>query len=114
GGTGWLLDLLRETDPRIRHTQIVDLDPAAAEPARAKGHHYACQRIEDFQGGRRFDLVLLMNLIEHVESPRRLLAKVEDLLAPAGVVLIKTPNVDALDARAFRDTYWAGLHVPRH
>jgi 2-polyprenyl-3-methyl-5-hydroxy-6-metoxy-1,4-benzoquinol methylase len=114
GGNGWILDLLRELDPRVRHTQIVDLDPAAAEQARAKGHEYACQRVEDFNSERRFDLVLLMNLIEHVESPRLLLGKLERLLAPGGMVLIKTPNIDALDARVFRGSYWAGLHVPRH
>jgi 2-polyprenyl-3-methyl-5-hydroxy-6-metoxy-1,4-benzoquinol methylase len=114
GGNGWLLDLLREIDPRVRHTQIVDLDPAAAAQARAKGHEYACQRVEEFSSEHRFDLVLLMNLIEHVESPRRLLSKLAGLLAPDGLVLMKTPNVDALDARLFHGSYWAGLHVPRH
>jgi SAM-dependent methyltransferase len=114
GGNGWLLDLLRDIDPRVRHTQIVDLDPGAAEQARAKGHEYACQRVEEFSSERRFNLVLLMNLIEHVESPRRLLTNMARLLAPGGMVLLKTPNVDALDARLFRGSYWAGLHVPRH
>ena len=114
GGAGWLLDLIRQLDSRVRHTQVVDLDSKAAEGARAKGHEFACQRIEEFSSTRRFDLVLLMNLIEHVESPREVLANVARLLAPGGLVLIKTPNLDSLDARLFRRTYWAGLHVPRH
>jgi SAM-dependent methyltransferase len=114
GGSGWLLDLLREIDPRVRNTQIVDLDPTAAERARATGHEFACMRIEEFSCERRFDLILLMNLIEHVESPRKVLANVARLLAPGGLALVKTPNLDALDARLFRRSYWAGLHVPRH
>jgi hypothetical protein len=28
--------------------------------------------------------------------------------------VIKTPNVDALDARLFRNHSWAGFHTPRH
>jgi 2-polyprenyl-3-methyl-5-hydroxy-6-metoxy-1,4-benzoquinol methylase len=114
GGSGWLLDLMRRLDPRVRHTQIVDLDANAAGAARAKGHEFACQRIEEFSSPRRYDLVLLMNLIEHVDSPRQVLANVARLLAPGGLVLVKTPNVDSLDARLFRKSYWAGLHVPRH
>jgi SAM-dependent methyltransferase len=114
GGGGWLLDLIRKLDARVRHTQIVDLDAAAAKAAREKGHEFACQRIEDFSSERKFDLVLLMNLIEHVEAPREVLANITRLLAPGGLVLIKTPNIDSLDARVFRRSYWAGLHVPRH
>ena len=114
GGSGWVLDMLRAIDHRVRHTQIVDLDQEAAEAARAKGHQYACQRIEDFSSERRFDLILMLNLIEHVESPRRVLASMARLLAPGGLALIKTPNLDSLDARLFRGSYWAGLHVPRH
>ena len=114
GGTGWLLNLLRSLDPRVRRTQVVDLDPAAGEQARANGHEYACQRIEEFSSPHRFDLVLMLNLIEHVAEPRAVLRNVASLLSPAGRVIVKTPNVDAADARLFRSSYWAGLHVPRH
>lgn len=114
GGTGWLLDVMKKLDPRVEFTQVVDLDPKAGERAREAGHAYACTRIETFESDRKFDLVLMLNLIEHVEGPKNVLEKVAKLLSPTGRVLIKTPNVDAADARAYRDTYWAGLHVPRH
>lgn len=114
GGTGWLLDVIRGLDGRVDLTQVVDLDPHAGDAARAAGHAYACTRIEEFTSDRRFDLVLLLNLIEHVEGPRSVLEKVAALLSANGVVLVKTPNVDAADARVFRATYWGGLHVPRH
>lgn len=114
GGTGWLLDVVKGLDPRVRFTQVVDLDPKAGDAATARGHAYACQRIEEFRSDRTFDLVLLLNLIEHVEGPRKVLENVAKILSPGGVVLVKTPNVDAADARRFRHSYWAGLHVPRH
>lgn len=114
GGAGQTLSLVRSLDNRVSFTQVVDLDPAAAGQARAAGHAYDCCRVEEFASERRFHLVLMLNLIEHVEAPDGVLRSVASLLAPGGVILVKTPNIDALDARIFRNTYWAGLHVPRH
>jgi SAM-dependent methyltransferase len=114
GGDGWTLSVLRGLDPRVRHSQVVDLDPAAGEFARRQGHEYFCGRIEDFETDQSFDLILLLNLIEHVAEPRRVLAKVHDWLKPDGIALVKTPNIDSLDARIFRHRDWGGYHCPRH
>jgi 2-polyprenyl-3-methyl-5-hydroxy-6-metoxy-1,4-benzoquinol methylase len=46
-----------------------------------------------------FDLVLAVEVIEHVESPIGFLRNVAQLLAPGGVAAITTPNVDSLPAR---------------
>jgi 2-polyprenyl-3-methyl-5-hydroxy-6-metoxy-1,4-benzoquinol methylase len=114
GGAGWELSALRASDGRVKETQIVDLDPAAAELARKNGHAYFCGRVEDFETDRRFSVITLLNLIEHVQDPRAVLAKVASLLAPGGIAVVKTPNHDAWDARLFKDRSWAGYHCPRH
>jgi SAM-dependent methyltransferase len=114
GGAGFQLDTVKSADARVRETHIVDLDPKAEKSARERGHVYHCSRVEDFHAERRFDLVLLLNLLEHVEAPGQLLERVASLLTPSGRVVLKTPNVDALDARLFRSHNWAGLHCPRH
>lgn len=114
GGDGWLLSRLRALDPRIRRTQVVDLDPAAEAGARERGHEYWCGRIEDFDDPGPFDVVLLLNLIEHVADPGAVLQRLAKVLSPRGVILIKTPNVDSLDARLFRGRDWGGYHCPRH
>ena len=46
-----------------------------------------------------FDLVLAVEVIEHVESPIGFLRNVARLLAKDGVAVITTPNVDSLAAR---------------
>lgn len=114
GGAGWELSAVRSSDPRIQDSMVVDLDPNAAELAKANGHRYFCGRIEDFESDESFDLVLLLNVIEHVQDPVRVLEKVRALLSPGGVALLKTPNYDAFDARVFRHQSWAGYHCPRH
>lgn len=114
GGSGWQLDILKSVDPRIHYTCEVDLDAKGAEIARQAGHASFCGRIEDFQSPEHFELILLLNLIEHVPNPREILEKVAALLAPGGLALIQTPNYDSLDARLFRKKNWGGLHCPRH
>jgi SAM-dependent methyltransferase len=114
GGTGWIPGLLKKMDERINLTQIVDIDKAAKSIAEKDGHLYFEGTIEEFDTSNRFQLILLLNLIEHVADPLAVLLKAQALLAPGGIIVIKTPNTDSLDARLFRKSYWGGLHCPRH
>lgn len=114
GGTGWLLTQARTVEPRLTHTAVVDIDGQARAGAEAMGHAFHLGRVEDFTSKRKFDLILLLNLIEHVEDPVAVLAKMKQLLAPGGKILAKTPNHDSLDARLFKNHSWGGYHCPRH
>src|SRR6266446_9334571 len=53
----------------------------------------------DALGIGAFDLVVAVEVIEHVESPIGFLRNVARLLAKNGVAVITTPNVDSLAAR---------------
>ncbi|MES2336796.1 MAG: class I SAM-dependent methyltransferase [Pseudomonadota bacterium] len=114
GGAGWLLTQARAVEPRLTRTQVVDIDGSAQSLAQAAGHDFFLGRIEDFTSTERFEVILMLNLIEHVDDPVAVLAKVRGLLKPGGRVLVKTPNHDSLDARLFRRHSWGGLHAPRH
>jgi SAM-dependent methyltransferase len=114
GGTGWLSTLLRKHEPRIKTTQIVDIDAQAGRQAETAGHLYFQGTLESFETETRYDLILMLNLIEHVSDPLAVLNKAAGLLSPQGIILIKTPNCNSLDARVFHHSYWGGLHCPRH
>jgi SAM-dependent methyltransferase len=114
GGTGWLAGITRDVDPRVKFTQVVDLDSGAQPRAEASGHCYFLGRIEDFKSDQPFDLILMLNLVEHVAHPDEVLAGAKALLSENGRVLIKTPNFRALDAVLFRHHGWGGYHCPRH
>ena len=51
-------------------------------------------------GPGAFALVTAIEVIEHVESPIGFLRNVRRLLAPDGVAVLTTPNVDSLPARS--------------
>ncbi len=114
GGWGWLLSLVREVSPRVAETHEVDIDESARAEAEAAGHHFHCTPIEEFRAARPFDLILLLNLIEHVADPAAVLHAMRRLLTPGGLILLKTPNTDTLDRRLFRHRNWGGFHCPRH
>lgn len=114
GGAGQQLATLRRADPRVKRTTVVDLDAGAESAARAAGHEYVRARIEDAAVRGPFDIILLLNLIEHVADPQAVLRRARDLLAPGGVILVKTPNIESLDAWLFRHRNWGGYHCPRH
>jgi 2-polyprenyl-3-methyl-5-hydroxy-6-metoxy-1,4-benzoquinol methylase len=114
GGTGWMLDVLKKTDKRISFTQVVDIDEKAKSIAEEKGHAYFEGTIETFTTDKLFHLVLMLNLVEHVANPLSVLQKAGSLLAPGGIIVIKTPNTVSWDARLYKRSYWGGLHCPRH
>ncbi len=114
GGSGWLLNVIRSVSARVKFSQVVDLNKDAESLAKQNGHEYFCGRIEEFETSQKFDFVLLLNLIEHVEDPLAILKKIENILSDQGVILIKTPNYDSLDAEIYKNKYWGGLHCPRH
>jgi len=114
GGSGWLLTLVRKASNRVQHTHEIDFDEGAKSAAELAGHAFHCCRIEEFSSDQKFDLILMLNLIEHVSDPRAVLSAMRNLLSPGGLILIKTPNVDTLDCRLFRNHNWGGFHCPRH
>jgi SAM-dependent methyltransferase len=93
---------------------VVDPDPASIEAARSRGLKGFAGTIEEFETEDRFDLVMMLNLIEHVADPVAVLGKAASLLAPGGLIWLQTPNFRALDAKVFRHRNWAGYHCPRH
>ena len=59
------------------------------------------------------DVVALWHVIEHLRDPWTLLEAAARRLAPGGVIVIATPNPDAMQFRAF-GRFWAHVDAPRH
>ena len=114
-GDGRILDMLRRHGRPDWDLWGVELGPRAVARARAKGYTVLAGRFEDVAlEPEAFDLLVMNQLIEHVDDPRAMLAKARAALRPGGHVVIETPNLDSLDARLFRRRYWGGWHFPRH
>jgi SAM-dependent methyltransferase len=61
----------------------------------------------------QYDVIVTQDVLEHVAEPWAFLRELSQLLAPAGVVLIGTPNAAALDLQHPESCVHA-LHQPYH
>lgn len=114
GGTGWMASAMRQADARVAESAVVDLDEGMRAAAEKAGHKFFASGIEAFKPKGRYDAIVLINLIEHVADPAKMLRKLKACLSPQGLLLVKTPNTDTLDRRLFESSYWGGYHAPRH
>jgi 2-polyprenyl-3-methyl-5-hydroxy-6-metoxy-1,4-benzoquinol methylase len=96
-GPGAMCDRLQSFGCEVT---AVDRDPALYQGK----HRFVTQDLNQATfateiGVAAFDLVVAVEVIEHVESPINFLRNIAQLLAPGGVAVVTTPNVDSLPAR---------------
>jgi len=112
---GRALNWYRQVRSAKVETFGVDFDEKAVELARNAGHTVYCGRFEDAElPGQYFDLVVATHVIEHVADPKVFVKRAFQVLKPGGIFLIETPNIEAADARWFKNRHWGGYHFPRH
>lgn len=68
---------------------------------------------EHFPYEETFDVVIMINAIEHFLDPVSVLKHCRDHLSPHGKIILMTPNAGSLALQVF-GRYWAGFHAPRH
>lgn len=88
----------------------------ASEPARrelASRGIEAVADLDDVPADRAFDVVLMIELIEHLPDPHPVLADVRDRIAEGGHLLVVTPDADSLKSRLQRDR-WEQAQNPTH
>ncbi|MGJ4993190.1 bifunctional 2-polyprenyl-6-hydroxyphenol methylase/3-demethylubiquinol 3-O-methyltransferase UbiG [Bradyrhizobium sp. HKCCYLR20261] len=80
--------------------QVVGVDPSASNIAAAKLHaekghlsiDYRCTTIEEMDPRERFDIVLAMEVVEHVTDVSAFLGRCAAVLKPGGMMVVSTLN----------------------
>jgi SAM-dependent methyltransferase len=105
--TGDLLIQIKDAGARVRGLEISDF---ASDIARKRGLDVSTGTIESFVKGNKeiFDIVLVLEVIEHVLSPKRFIEDVSKIVKPGGVLLLSTPNYAS--AKRFRNE-WLGFNM---
>lgn len=60
-----------------------------------------------------FDIVTMINVIEHVASPKELLQEVSKILRPGGLLMIETPTLDSWLPKILKNRWW-NYREPEH
>lgn len=92
----------------------LEISKAAAEHVRPLGFEVFCGDL--FQAkypANRFDVVLAIELIEHLAEPLEILRETARILRPGGLLLATTPNAGGLSSR-FLGREWSTVCPPEH
>ena len=107
-GDGFLLMLLHRAG--YKHLYSCDFFP----PHRILSSHVTHFEPKSInQYNNKFDIVLMINSVEHLSSFREGMNKITQSMREKSIILIETPNLDSPDYALFRK-FWGGLHQPRH
>ena len=84
---GWKVAGIDVSGPAVKYSRSCGFD---AKVATLDNHGFA---------PASFDVITMFDCIEHMPSPMRALQAVRSLLAPGGIVMLTTPNVDGFFPR---------------
>ncbi|MEO1448517.1 MAG: class I SAM-dependent methyltransferase [Bacteroidota bacterium] len=84
------------------HYDVVDISPTSLDMAKAQVQHpavhYQLADVFEMHPARGYDLIVMGELIEHLEDPLAMLKKAESLLAEGGQIYLTTPaNAPMID-----------------
>jgi len=108
--TGFFIDLARQ---RGWQTEGIDISEYAVKKAREKGLMATTTTLESYQSAKKFDVVAMQDLIEHVKDPVDVISRAKNLLAENGLLLFTTPDAGSLWARIWNKK-WHAFVPPQH
>jgi 2-polyprenyl-3-methyl-5-hydroxy-6-metoxy-1,4-benzoquinol methylase len=114
-GDGFHLNLLKQYGKASWTLEGVDIDKRAAQMAEKSGLKVHIGTIEELDLPKNsYDLAFMIQTIEHVEKPEKVLSATRKVLKPNGKLVVVTDNTDSFDFKFFKGSYWGGYHFPRH
>jgi SAM-dependent methyltransferase len=85
----------------------IEPSEAAVRIAEGKGIRILAETLEVFDSkGIRFDIISLIDVLEHLPFPFLSISKLVPLLKSDGILLVSTGNTSALPWRLMRQDYW--------
>jgi SAM-dependent methyltransferase len=114
-GDGFHLKLLGEHGAKSWTLEGVDFDERAVRQAEKSGLKVHRGSVENLDlPADSYDLAIMIQTVEHLESPLGMLHAVKRILKSGGKLVVVTDNTDSLDFKFFKGAYWGGYHFPRH
>ncbi|WP_317195923.1 class I SAM-dependent methyltransferase [Litoribacter ruber] len=109
-GTGYFLNKAKEDG---WETIGLEPNPTAAKIAKDRNGLTVYSDREDLQIEKKFDVITLFHVLEHVHDLQETMEVLLDKLKKRGVLLLAVPNYSSWDSKEYGEN-WAALDVPRH
>jgi SAM-dependent methyltransferase len=80
-----------------KEVEGLEVDPAIVSPAIARQYRIHIGMLdEEFRPEGKFDLITMLDVLEHIQDPVAALSRCRDILAPGGSLLITVPAFESL------------------
>jgi SAM-dependent methyltransferase len=109
-GDGLMLQALAERGWRVMGTERTE---ESARFARESGIDVLVDSHDPWPRDRRFDLVIMFQVLEHLPDPVQRLTRCRGLLNEGGRIIVGVPNFGSWQSEWARE-HWFHLDVPRH
>jgi len=91
----------------------IDLSSKACSFARKIGVNAIASDLLNYNPNKKFDVITIIDLIEHVDEPQKVLKKANSLLKKGGLLIVSTPNIKSFYSKISKSN-WAGFDLPFH
>ncbi len=107
-GFGHILHALGERYPQAHRTAI-EFSQVCVDHLRSLGIEVFTDPAEEAlpRLGRRFDVVILSHVLEHLLEPRQMLQTIFDHLNPGGILYVEVPHIPRDSLKKYIDSVWA-------
>ncbi len=98
-GDGLFMELLRNLG--FKNLFGIDVSSSMLEKAKKKGLNVELKDIYALNEKNKYDVVLAMDVLEHLEKPEEALRKLWNILAPGGILYLNIPICESLALRCW-------------
>lgn len=111
-GTGEFIDKMNQKGWRSYGVEPAEIARQQAHQLNKSGTGEIVERLNQLDG-KKFDVITLWHVLEHVHEPNELLTQLKASLQSDGLIIVAVPNYESFDAQHYRQ-HWAAYDVPRH
>jgi 2-polyprenyl-3-methyl-5-hydroxy-6-metoxy-1,4-benzoquinol methylase len=101
---GVFLELARDSGWEVEGVEASEWSAARAREGGFRIHNELFEQVDLRE--QSFDVLCFWDVLEHVPSPRAALGKAHRLLRPGGLLVVSTPDITSLSARALGRRWW--------
>jgi SAM-dependent methyltransferase len=111
-GGGTFLKTVRHHFPNAELLGV-DVSETGISNLKGAGIEGICSSLYDFRTERKFDYITASQVLEHLNRPYELLARITELAHPKSRIMIDVPNTDCYASKKY-GRFWVHLDLPRH
>jgi 2-polyprenyl-3-methyl-5-hydroxy-6-metoxy-1,4-benzoquinol methylase len=110
GGEGIFLDMVKRAGYDV---ELIEPSYTASQRARKRGLNVHNDYFDNRAFDRKYALVCMGHVLEHIDDPLNTIKKIKDVLSPGGFILLTQTNVNGFMPR-FQKEHWYAWVPDQH